>query len=147
MIRTCDKNDIGQVIELGDAWAKQQKAAEFDQVAWHNLVRSYCIHDNCTWLNFVDQSNRVRGFMAGTAMVAPHINAVTAQIQLIYLEPDFQEHGNLYDLHEEFLKWAKQYNCVSIMAPILFVMPDYISDFFDDLDYREGPTLMFKGVE
>jgi hypothetical protein len=29
----------------------------------------------------------------------------------------------------------------------LFVMPDYISNFFDDLDYREGPTLMFKGVE
>ena len=147
MIRECDARSISEVIELGENWAEQHKVETFDSSAWHNLIRSYCTHDHCVWLNFVDQANRVRGFVAGTAMVAPHINAVTAQIQIVYLHPDHQEHENLYALHEEFVKWSKKYKCVSVMAPTMIFTPDYISNFFDEIGYQAGPTLRFKGVE
>lgn len=147
MIKQCDISDINQIIELGESWAEQYQHSGYDQTAWHNLVRSYCIHDNCIWLNFYNEENKIKGFMAGSASIVPGQNCVNTQIQLIFLAEGYQDHENLYELHRNFQDWSKKYNCVSIMAPLMFYQPEYVDNFFQELGYTQGPVLMYKGIE
>lgn len=146
MIKECDKTDIGRVIELGPYWAEQHGVQVFDEEQWHTIVKSMIIEYQCTWLNFVDSFGQVRGFIGGTVVAEPHEKKNIAQIQYLYLEPDFREDENLYELYKMFEAWARSLNCRAIFSPAMMTMPDYINNFFESIEYSEGPKILVKEI-
>ena len=146
MIKPGSTDNINYLISIGEDMADDFNIDDFNLDAWSEMVRKYSIYNDRTSLVFYNNLNTPAGLLLGKVAPIPHSGVIFAEIDYIYLMPEFLNHENLYELHTSFLDWANNYKIKSVKISNLYNMPGEYLDFFSDIGFVSD-KIHSKGLE
>ena len=146
MIKLGDPGTINDLAWLGSEWAKDFNIEDFDEDSWLELVRGYSIYVDYHAAVMYNNLNQPVGFLLGAIVKVPHNKKMTGQIHYMYVLPKHADHETFYELHSEFVEWAKTFQVTEISAPDFYTIPDEYMNFIKDIGYESGYITYIKGI-